>query len=65
MRMGPIVESFHNAVALLPTQDDLPDGYGIPIETSLHKKHPAEIEAQRTERLAQILREQGIDPDKI
>jgi Uma2 family endonuclease len=32
------VESFHNAVALLPTQDDLPDGDGVPMETERHKK---------------------------
>jgi Uma2 family endonuclease len=32
------IESFHNAVALLPTQDDLPDGDGVPMETERHKK---------------------------
>ena len=32
------VESFHNAVAKLPTQDDLPDGDGVPMETERHKK---------------------------
>ncbi len=32
------VESFHNTVAKLPTQDDLPDGDGVPMETERHKK---------------------------
>jgi len=32
------MELFHNAVALLPTQDDLPDGDGVPMETERHKK---------------------------
>jgi Uma2 family endonuclease len=32
------VESFHHAVAKLPTQDDLPDGDGVPMETERHKK---------------------------
>jgi Uma2 family endonuclease len=33
-----VVESFHNAYALLPTQDDLPDGDGDKMETERHKK---------------------------
>jgi Uma2 family endonuclease len=32
------IDLFHNAVALLPTQDDLPDGDGVPMETERHKK---------------------------
>jgi len=34
----PVVELFHDACALLPTQDSLPDGDGVPMETERHKK---------------------------
>jgi len=33
-----VIEKFHNAVAFLPTQNDLPDGDGVPMETERHKK---------------------------
>jgi Uma2 family endonuclease len=34
----PVVKSFHDAVHLLPTQNNLPDGDGVPMETERHKK---------------------------
>ncbi|RKZ55006.1 MAG: Uma2 family endonuclease [Candidatus Parabeggiatoa sp. nov. 3] len=34
----PVVKSFHDAVPLLPTQNNLPDGDGVPMETERHKK---------------------------
>ena len=34
----PVMELFHDAVALLPTQDDLPSCDGVPMETERHKK---------------------------